>query len=218
MSCTENRQAAFSDAQLEKLFYYAIGMIYDAEMEIDDNKTLYLITWCPDPKELPDACFETQHEFNVDILSDYCKACDVAIFCVETTQMGVPHYHGFYQPSTDNFKESARIAIIKTLERFGRLKITKSKGMYKKMNFWTPHANCLYYYKKDLLDAMLGQANNPIDKHSKSLIDFSSTAQMFVKAGKRQTSKEIIEQQTLRERYRNFYSNKDFYGVNERTI
>lgn len=210
MSCTENRYDAIGCfTSYEHNIYEAVGKVYDAEMGIDDAKQLYMITWNPDPKELPDIDFITQHEYNVAILADYCKACNVSIFCLEATQKGVPHYHGFYQPSTNNVKEAARIAIIKTMERFGRVKIDKSKGMYKKLNFWTPHANCLYYYKKDLLDAMLGYPNNPITKDSISNIEFQPS--MFIKSGKRKTTEQVMESFTLREHYRKFYSRVDVY-------
>lgn len=186
-----------------------IGKIYDAELLIDSSRELQLITWSPDPSLLPNAPFEMQHEYNVGILADYCKACHTAIFCVETTQMGNPHYHGFYQCTSDPIKEKMRIAVIKTLQQFGLVKVTRSKGQYKLLNYWTPQANCLYYYKKDVLDSMFGTVNNPINADSMCTIDFSDYAYMFKQPGKRVTSSEIVRKQTQREFYKQFFMGDD---------
>lgn len=147
-------------------FRQKIGSIFEAEENIDDNETLYLITWCPDPSDLPDADFETQHDYNVPILTWFCQSCKTAVFCVESTQKGNPHYHGFYQETEDPDLYEQHNSIVKTMQKFGMLKITPSKGMYKRHNYWTPHSNCLYYYKKDTLTRMLKVHNSVIDQYS----------------------------------------------------
>lgn len=135
------------------------------EQRIDSERDLYLFTWNPDPAELPHADFIHQHLFNVNILIDYLKACYTGIICVESTQLGSPHYHGWYQLSDDAIKESQRIILIKTLQRFGFTKISKVKHSYK-IDCWYPKANALWYYKKDLLNGMAHVPQNPITQQS----------------------------------------------------
>lgn len=200
-----------SDLEYETLISEIIGKIYSSEMKIDDTKPLYLITWAPNPALLPNADFEMQHDYNVNILADFCKTCDTALFCVESSQLGNPHYHGFYQPTNDRLCEKIRIAIVKTLQEFGLLKIDKSKGMYKRICYWTSHANCLYYYKKDVLDSCFGIPNNPVNKKSKTITNFADYAYMFKQPGVKATSKEILQQMTLRDHYRQFYEGKDLW-------
>lgn len=191
-----------------------VKLIFDAEMAIDDEKTLYLITWSPDPSLLPNSSFEMQHEYNIDILAHYCKGCNVALWCVEANQRGNPHYHGFYQPSTDHNKERLRIASIKAMEQFGLVKITPGTT-YKRLNYHTSHANCLYYYKKDFIEAMYHIPVNPINADSKSTINFAEYAYLFKTPGKRSTSSEIIQKQSQREKYRLFYLGEDTFKIPE---
>jgi len=128
-------------------FMIKTSEVFYWEDRIDTDRTLYLITWNPDPKELPNADFETQHHYSVNLLSDYLKACECGLFCVETSQLGAPHYHGWYQVSQNPDCERNRIIYIKTMQRFGNLKITKSKGHYK-IGSNSNHANCLLLLQK----------------------------------------------------------------------
>lgn len=194
-------------------FRSKIGKVYSAEMKIDSNKPLYLITWSPDPSTLPNSDFEMQHQYNIDIISDFCKGCEVALWCVEANQMGNPHYHGFYQTSSNHDRERLRIACVKTMQTYAPrgLKIA-SATTYKKCNYWTNHANCLYYYKKDLMDAMYHIEINPINAKSKSTVDFSNYAYLFKTPGKRTNSRELIQQVSQRERYKQFYLGNDIFG------
>lgn len=181
-------------------------IVYKYESQIDPARDLYLITWSPDPSKLPNAPFIIQHEFNVDIMADYLKSVDVGLWCVESTQKGNPHYHGFYQPSDDSNKEFMRLAIIKTFEAFGNLKITKSIGRYKINNWHTPKGNCLYYYKKDVGGPMFNISKNPITLKSKCEMDFTNLSVLFFSITGRHTSKQILEKISQREQYRKFYS------------
>lgn len=190
-------------------------LVYEAESSIDPDRDLYLITWSPDPSKLPNSSFIIQHEFNVDILASYLKSVEVGIWCVESTQQGNPHYHGFYQPSDDSHKELMRLAVIKTFNAFGNLKITKSIGKYKVNNWHTPHCNCLYYYKKDVGGSMFNIEKNPITRDSQCGMDFTNLSALFFQITGRHTSKEILEKVSQRERYRQFYSEslKDYSKV-----
>lgn len=126
-------------------------LIYEEEKKILNTRDLYLVTWSPDPKQLPDTDFTLQHKFNVNLLSQLLRTVRCGLFCVESTAMGNPHYHGWYQDEPPN--ELARIAIIKVLQRFGNLKITS--GLHYKVDRYYSKGNCLHYYKKDTFDSML---------------------------------------------------------------
>ena len=67
-------------------------------MKIDDSKPLYLITWSPDPSMMPNCDFEMQHEYNINIIADFCKGCDVALWCVEASQMEIHIIMDFIRP------------------------------------------------------------------------------------------------------------------------
>lgn len=125
--------------------------ILKAESSINPDDDIYLITWNPDPKMIPDDDFVNQHRWCVTQLSFYCKTCDVAVFVLEATQLGNPHYHGFYQVSDDPNKEIGRIMMIKKLQHYAPhgLKIEKVKRCYR-INNWLKGQNALYYYKIDL--------------------------------------------------------------------
>lgn len=142
------------------------------EYEADYAVPLYLITWSPDPKELPNSDFYLQHNVNVDFLSSYLKCCARGVFCVESTQIGNPHYHGWYQVSNDYIKESARIAIIKSMARFGNVKITQARTW--KPFSWSERSNALYYYKKDLIMVTSGPSfyPNPIYDDTQSTVNW----------------------------------------------
>lgn len=142
------------------------------ESSIDKEEALVLITWSPNPKELPDTDFVTRHRYNYNFLSDFlsCTAC--GLFCVESTELGNPHYHGWYQHSGDPQKSLTLIAMLKTMERFGNLKITKKVFKYR-INSYSSKGNSLWYYKKDMLDAMLLVMNNPITSTVKDEVDWN---------------------------------------------
>jgi hypothetical protein len=135
---------------------------------IDIDEEVYLITWSPDPIELPDSDFYLQHNVNVKILADYLKFCKTGLFCVESTQMGNPHYHGWYQIDPD--KEIMRICLIKTMNRFGIIKITPARSI--KINRYSKHSNALYYYKKDVFGSMATITPNPITRKTVSTVNF----------------------------------------------
>lgn len=180
--------------------------VYKAESLIDPDRELYMITWSPDPKKMPNSSFLIQHEYNINVLADYLKYVEVGIWTVESTQRGNPHYHGFYQPSDDSNKEFARLAIIKTLDAFGDLKITKSIGKYKINNWHTPRCNCLYYYKKDVGGSMFNVESNPITRKSRCKMDFTNLSAVFFTIAGRHTAKEIQEKASQRDRCLQFYA------------
>lgn len=181
-------------------------MIFDYEYDIDDLLQLYLITWSPDPAEMPDADFYVQHQTNIGILTDFLKGCYLGIFCVESTQLGNPHYHGWYQDSNDPLKTELRISCIKTMKRFGQLKIVKARS-YRK-NSYSKHANCLYYYKKDLFDSMLLFDPNPIVSTTETTMNFDELR--FVDVFGSVVSRKSLKLGEQRVSDLKFY--KEFYG------
>lgn len=189
-------------------FKEKINEVYKWEHSITPHKDLYLFTWAPNPEDLPNSDFCIQHEFNVNIIADFLKTCYTGLCCVESTQIANPHYHGWYQLSDDPLLCRQRIAIIKTLKRCGLLKITKSKGHYRP-NTWHCHANCLFYYKKDLLTEQLLTVNNPISRDTKTNIDWNSYSynSFFIKDKGRQSVADIEDRVNLRDFYKQFYSN-----------
>lgn len=181
--------------------------VFSNELDIDDEEDLYLITWAPEPSELPNADFTTQHKYSINLLAAYLKNCKSGLFCVESTQLGNPHYHGWYQVSPDPIKEEYRLIYVKTLQRFGLLRITKSKGHYRVNNYNT-RSNCLGYYKKDLLDSMLWVNPNPITADSICDIDWSKNMLFFTKQG-RGSMADLEEKINLKEFYFQFYKDSD---------
>jgi len=173
---------------------------------IDEDETLYLITWAPDPKELPNCDFITQHLYNVNFLAEYLKFCECGLFCVESTQAGNPHYHGWYQTSDYYVEELARCAIMKVMERLGIVKITKCKGHYR-INSYTAGGNALHYYKADLFGQMQYIPHNPITWQSKDDTNWLSNDFFFLlnKTG-RKTTADIETKICQRDYYREFYS------------
>lgn len=137
--------------------------ILQEEQKIDLDDDLYLFTWSPNPEHLPVCDFPLQHLWNVNFLSDYLKCCRAGVLAVESTQKGNPHYHGWYQLSHDGRKEITRIAMIKTLQHFGKeMRITKAISKPPYFGCWYEKKNPLYYYKKDIIDSMLLVPHNPI--------------------------------------------------------
>lgn len=172
------------------------------ESSIDPDAKIYLITWSPDPKEMPDTDFYLQHNLNVKLLSDYLKMCSHGVFCVETTQMGVPHYHGWYQINTE--KEHYRIVMIKTMQRFGNVKITPVKKYYKVHDF-DEHRNALYYYKKDFIE--FNMTPNPIFFDTDTTVNFDvmDITGFFDKRYKSGLFRPLREVISERQFYRDFY-------------
>lgn len=129
-------------------FIDATEIIEEAESLIDPSKPLYLLSWIPDPKLLPNLCFEQQHFSLLPVIGSLAKVCDQACFVLEATQRGNPHYHGWYQPSTDPMQYQYQIATIKNMDDTGQLKIDRAKH-YRIFSF-SEKNNSLYYYKKDV--------------------------------------------------------------------
>ena len=102
------------------------------------------------------------------------------------------------------------------MQQFGPsgLRITKA-STYKRCNYWTNHANCLYYYKKDLLESMYHIPVNPINAKSKSTVDFSNYAYLFRKPGVRTTSKDMINNMSQRERFKVLFRRRYIFYVNK---
>lgn len=169
------------------------------ESSIDPEKKLYLITWCPDPKELPDTDFYIQHNVNISLLATFLQCCACGVFCVEATQMGNPHYHGWYQ--VDDEKEIGRVAIVKVMQRFGIVKGATANN-YKEFS-WKEQGNSLYYYKKDFF-TFKNQLPNPIFAESVSTVNFDvlDLAGFFAKS---KNSSKLSEQISSRQFYSKFY-------------
>lgn len=174
-------------------------LIFDNEKLIDPESTLYLITWSPDPSNLPESDFRYQHLYNVNLLSDYLKSCASGLWCVESTQKGNPHYHGWYQVHDDY--ELARIAHQKTLEKFGNTKITPARTW--KIFSWSERKNALYYYKKDFT-TFCSLPHPVIDEDSKDDTDWNYKSFFDVKG-----DKQIIDKISDRKYYLDFYKNSD---------
>lgn len=176
------------------------------ESSIDDSLQLYLIIWSPDPKEMPDADFYLQHNVNIDMLKAFLLNVHLGMFTVESSQLGRPHYHGWYQVDLD--LELGRIAAVKTMNRFGDVKIAKCRSY--KINNYSERKNGLYYYKKDVYGAMGLVDPNPIVASSSSTINFDNIdlVGFFSKdKGGMMTIKEKISD---RQFYRDYY--KDTIG------
>jgi len=184
---------------MDKLF-----MIWEAESSIDIDEDVYMLTWSPDPKEMPDTDFYLQHQTNVNLLSDYLRFCSNGLFCVESTQLGNPHYHGWYQ--VDDMNEIGRIAMVKTLQRFGNLKENKVERSYK-IHSWIKQSNALFYYKVELLHSMIDMQFNPISRDTRCTVDWSVLKLVgFLDKSSRKNTKTIEDRMTDIEFYKNFYS------------
>lgn len=195
----------YEDSDLETTADEAIVekalVIYNAEMSIDPESKVYLMTWSPDPKQSPDCALSLQHEFHVNALIDYLNFCKSGIFCLENSQLGEPHYHGWYQ--VDETNEAGRVVMIKVLQKFGKVKIAKC--LEYKINNFKKHRNGLWYYKKDVFDAQLGIKLNPVTKNTpRADIDNSDFA-YFMRIEGRKTSRVMQEKASAYKYYREFY-------------
>lgn len=182
--------------------------VFENELDIDLDEDLYLFTWSPDPAQIPDADFNTQHAFCFPFVANLLSSVECGLACVEETQKGNPHYHGWYQLSRDPVKSALRKVYVKVMQRFCDpkfgYKVTKSLGHYK-INSFVAQANCLYYYKKDLIQASLLVPNNPVTKDSKVDIDWKANYSLFTKRG-RESVADIEDRVNLRDFYKQFYS------------
>lgn len=165
---------------------------------IVESDPVYLFTWSPDPELLPDADFITQHRYNVNFLAEYLNTCLTGIICVESTQKGNPHYHGWYQ--VDPITEIERLAYIKTMQKHGIVKITEC--ITYRQGQWGPRQNGLHYYKKSLLDEMLTVPHNPILPDSHDNTDWDACLFFFTKQMK---DKRLDKKISDRQYYLNFY-------------
>jgi len=156
--------------QNDEIIFTRVFQFYDIERTINLEDPVWLITWCPDPKLLPSTDFYLQHNVNVKTLTTFLAGCTTGCFCVEATQLGNPHYHGWYQQSEDPFKENIRIASMKTMDHFGRLDLKVCR--YPKIDKWYSTRNGLYYYKKDAIDKQLLMNPNPIIVTTESTVNF----------------------------------------------
>lgn len=185
-------------------------VVYLEEKKINPSLALYLITWCPDPGNSPDAAFDIEHEHSIDIIADYLENCACGLFCVEATQRGSPHYHGWYQ--VDPLKELKRVCIMKVLIRYGQVKITAVKHeRCIKINKWYEKGNALYYYKKDLLEAQLETQNNPITAQSCTMIDWNNLEyqNFFTRGIDKGIAKLLTKVQSDKQFFRQFYSSNN---------
>lgn len=158
-------------------------IVYEEEHKIDDNDKVYLMTWAPDPKFLPDCDFINQHIFLVPYVKSYLEFCKNGLACVESTQLGNPHYHLWYQTRDDPL-EMGRIRWIKVLSRIGLVKIN-SKVRYYRKNSWSAHRNALHYYKADSINQQLNTPYNPVSKTSAMPdIDYSDYSWFFASGKK----------------------------------
>lgn len=162
------------------------------------SEPIYLITWSPDPELLPDADFVTQHKYNVNFLSDYLNTCLVGLLCVESTQKGNPHYHGWYQ--VDSVTELERLSYIKTMQKFGLVKITECISY--KRGMWSERRNGLHYYKKSCIDEMLTVPFNPITPFTLDDTDWNACLFFFTKQLK---DKRFDKKLSDRQYYLTFY-------------
>lgn len=176
------------------------GFLVDMyENLIDPSYAVYLITWSPDPELLPDADFITQHKYSVNFIADYLQCCKIGMMCVESTQRGNPHYHGWYQIHPR--MEIERISHIKTMEKFGLVKITECISY--RPGLWSERKNGLHYYKKSLIDEMLSVPYNPIVAETHEDTDWSCCMFFFTKQLKdKRLDKKISDRQYYLKFYR----------------
>lgn len=180
------------------------------ESQIDRTKELYLFTFSPTPDNLPDADFNSQHEFAMSLVVDFLQGCELGLACVESNLMGNPHYHGWFQKSEDFRKEQWRIAVVKTMAVHAPagLRFTKCKGHYH-LSTYCQQGNALHYYKKDLHGAMQHIPHNPITQVTVSDIDYSSCVWWFNCPGKKKTVEQLEDKLSNKKFYEQFYMNSD---------
>lgn len=178
--------------------------VYEHESRINRDKTLYMYTWSPDPDDLPNCDFTIQHDSCIATVVNFTKSCELCLTCVEASAKGNPHYHGWYQKSADTFKNQIHVAMLKTMQQTGNFKVDKSRG-HMKIHSYVKAANCLYYYKKELLDESLYITVNPITEFSVPEYTISDFSTFFSVKGKRQTVADIEKSASLQQFYKDFY-------------
>lgn len=179
--------------------------VYGEEFKIDPSQDIYLFTWSPDPDDLPDADFNTQHHYSFPWIAYFLECCRSGLACVESTQLGRPHYHGWYQ--IEPRLELARISWIKTLLRHGNYKVTKSLGYFKIGIGRSKVRNCLYYYKKDLIESMFLVDTNPVTRNSKSEVNWNLHLSLFRIPGRKFNTFDTANRISQKQYYANFYKN-----------
>jgi len=209
----EQELPLLDDSSLEEecqLIASKTHLIHDTECEIDLDEPLYLFTWAPDPAELPNCSFELQHYWALTLVADFLRSVGNGCACVESTQLGNPHYHGWYQLSNDPIKERLRQCHVKTMARLSPkgFKVTKSKG-HIKIHSWVAAANCLHYYKKDLIQSQLLTKHNPITAATDFKFDFQHLSFLWTRPGERRTFTQLETAVTLKEFYKGFYFSND---------
>lgn len=177
-------------------------IIERAESEIAEDQKIYMFTWSPDPNEIPDVSFQEQHDLQHDLLVDFFSYTLTGCACVESTQMGNPHYHGFYQIRPET--ELKRIVIVKVMQKYGNLKIAQIKNSYR-INSYTKRNNALYYYKKEMASNMLEIEHTPITKDSAKLNVNTNEYATFFKLSSRSSVYEKLA------RVNKFTSAAEFY-------
>ena len=180
---------------------YRMSLLYEQEMAIDVSLPVYLITWSPDPAELPDSDVHYQNAFNVNLLADFLTNCLCGAFCMELNQQGNVHYHGWYQ--IDDDKILKRIVCLKVMRKFGpQLRIKKCRS-YKVFSF-IERCNGLYYYKKELM-SYVNIKNAVITSFSKDDTNWGSIDMMFFFT-KGSKTVNVIDKVSDRKYYMQFYT------------
>lgn len=193
-----------SDFTIDNYLAPAASEIYYEENNIDHDREIYLITFCPDPSRLPDSDPSYQHRFNVNILSDYLKYCYCGLWIHEFTQEGNPHYHGWYQ--VDTAHELGRVAMIKVLKKFGLIKIAKVKSSYA-INNYTRQRNALGYYKKETFDKYI--IHNPITKDTYDDTNWAQKLFFFTDMAGRKSINDLMDTISNKKYYTEFYKKSD---------
>nr|QGF19361.1 hypothetical protein [Antarctic circular DNA molecule] len=169
------------------------AVIEEAESKIDPDDDIYLMTWSPDPKKLPDCDFFSQHRWCVEYVRTYLSGCKSGCACVESTQRGNPHYHFWYQTHDNPLVERHRITWIKILQKIGNIKIADKTVQYYRINAWFKDKNALFYYKEDACAQQLFTPNTPVHKYSPlTEIDYEDYKFFFTFTGKK-TAREFLE-------------------------
>lgn len=182
------------------------AIVYESETAIDPMDKIYLMTVKPLRDTLPDCDFINQHIYFVGYIIDYLKGCESGAGCVESTQAGLPHYHLWYQTSSDPNKETWRIRWIKILQRIANVDISHQPVRYFRINRWYKSKNALYYYKEDAAGQQLYTPYNPVNSTTDPPdVDYADYNTFFT-ISKRHTSRAIVEKASQVRELEKFYS------------
>lgn len=202
--------AIMLDEEAIDLQMFHIGeIIENHESHINPDQKLHLFTFSPDPNELPDADFQCQHEFAMMFVVDFLRGCRVGLACVEANINGRPHYHGWFQTSDDANVEMRRIVAVKLMQKYAPRGLKFTEGKRFRVNSYTQHGNCLYYYKKDVFGPMMNVIHNVITRYTVCDIDWEQRAWWFDMPGNKTTSTELIKKMSDRKYFEDFYRNSD---------